>query len=369
MTFIDDQAVAALRGAATANHGGTARCIDRPGPSRRAGLMRAVHCADAWAPPPLTGWRSVARHLGARNLGPGRREQIRESWRQLIRRQLGSPKIIAVFSPAGGVGKTTTAVHLGHALALVRGDLVTALDANPHSGNLVKRVSEPHSALGAGELHRAAESLLRCTDLLPYVTRAESGLWVVRSGPDTGARLGADEYRHILQVLGRYSSLIVVDLGTGMREPGFLAIAEAADALVAVAAPQDEGAEAAVDAIDRVNQRFPDRNRASTIVINAVRAKSRGLDFGELAAGSELYVDQVLRVPHDPHLATGGASRWALLSGQTRDAYLQTAATIITLLHEQGHPAPESPPAPLPGLQLAWQAPRKGQSREGLDYS
>jgi MinD-like ATPase involved in chromosome partitioning or flagellar assembly len=254
-----------------------------------------------------------------------------------------------VFGPGGGVGKTTTALHLGHVLAMVRGDLAVALDANSHSGNLVKRVHEPHSPLGAGDLSRVAQSLSRCTDLTPYVTRAETGLWVVRSDPDAGSGLGATEYQHILQVLSTYASLLVIDLGTDMREQAFLAVAETADALVVVAPPEAEGVEAAVDALDGANERFPGQSRASVVVMNAARAQPRTPDIGELAAGSQLFADQVLYVPHDPHLATGGICRWDLLSRHTQDAYLHLTATVVTLLHEQEHPADELAP-PQPGV-------------------
>jgi MinD-like ATPase involved in chromosome partitioning or flagellar assembly len=261
-----------------------------------------------------------------------RREQLRDYWRQIIRQPLTAPKMIAVLSARGGTGKTTTAAHLGHVLAMVRGDLAVALDANPDSGNLVMRLGEPRSAYGAPGLHRAADHVLRCTDLLPYVTQADSGLWVVRSEADDGTRLGADEYQRMVRVLSRYSSVIVADLGTGMREPVLLALAGAAHALVAVAAPTTEAVEAAVDAIDGINQRLPDRNRAAVIAVSAVSAHSAELDTAELAAASDFYVDQVLQIPHDPHLATGAACRWALLSQHTQDAYLELAATIIGLL-------------------------------------
>jgi MinD-like ATPase involved in chromosome partitioning or flagellar assembly len=265
-------------------------------------------------------------------IGGGRRERMRESWRELIRTPAGSPKIIAVFSPRGGVGKTTTALHLGHALAMVRDDLVVAIDANPDSGNLVKRVSEPHSPYGMGDLCQAAGQLARCTDLLPYVTQTPSGLWVVRSDPEAATRLGAGQYRLVLQALARYASVIVVDLGTGMREPAFLALAGAADALVAVAGPTHQAADAAVDAIDWVSQRIPEKDRACAVVVNAAMPGAPVLDVGKLAAASDFYVDQVLQVPHDPHLATGDACRWALLSRHTQDAYLQLAAAVMTLL-------------------------------------
>jgi len=256
-----------------------------------------------------------------------RRERTRASWRELAGAAVDSPKIIAVFSPRGGVGKTTTAVHLGHALAMARSDLVIAVDANPDFGNLVKRISEPHSPYGIADLCRAAGQLVRYSDLMPYVTQAPSGLWVVRSDLDPAARPGPGQYRLVLQVLSRYASVIVVDLGTGIREPAFLAVAAEADALVAVAEPAGPTAEAAADGLDWIREHLPDRTRSAFVVMNAVRSGQASLDAGQFAATHA--VDQVFDIPHDPHLAVGDVCRWALLSPHTQDAYLRLSAAIM----------------------------------------
>jgi MinD-like ATPase involved in chromosome partitioning or flagellar assembly len=305
---------------------------DPPAPLRPAQLpARDERPGDAGA----VRLGSTPGRAGTDHPAGGRLDRTRDGWRQLIAKPVTSPAVVSVFSPRGGVGKTTTAVHLGHALAMVRGDLVVALDANPDSGNLVNRVSEPHSAYDAADLHRAAGLATRGSDLLPYLTQADSGLWVARSGQHSGARLGAAEYRRILQVLDDYASVIVVDLGTGLREPAFLAIADAADVLVTVAEPSAEAADGAVDAVDWVSQRIAGKSRGCALVINAARPGFPALDtaeVAEVAAASDLYVDQVLQVPHDPHLAAGGVSRWALLSPRTQDAYLRLAAAVMTLV-------------------------------------
>jgi MinD-like ATPase involved in chromosome partitioning or flagellar assembly len=239
-----------------------------------------------------------------------------------------------VFSPRGGVGKTTTALHLGHALAMVRGDLVVAVDANPDFGNLVERVGEPHSKHGAGGLLHAAGRLACSSDLLPYLTRAGTGLWVARSDDDPAGRLGVKEYRLLLETLGRHCAVVVVDLGTGMREPTFLSIADAADALVVVTEPDSEAAESALDAIDWVSQRISSRDRVCALVVNAARPAPAAVNAGEIAAASGFYVDQVIQIPHDAHLATGRVSQWNRLAVRTQDAYLQLGAAIMTLACE-----------------------------------
>ena len=53
---------------------------------------------------------------------------------------------LAVMSVKGGVGKTTTTVGLGSAFASLRGDRVIAVDANPTSGTLARRIPEQSTA-------------------------------------------------------------------------------------------------------------------------------------------------------------------------------------------------------------------------------
>lgn len=252
----------------------------------------------------------------------------------MARRSLVGPTVIAVFSPKGGVGKSTTALQLGQVLSVLRGDLVAALDANPDSGNLVKRVREPYSVYAAGALAKQASQAARYADLMPYLTQADTGLCVVRSDPGATARLGPEQYREILAVLARFYQVIVVDLGTGMREPAFLSILDAADAVVAVTTPSFDSAEVVAEGVDWLTGRFPDKITAATIVLNAVDAEPCGLDTARLGEQLGARVARVQSVPHDAHLARGGVPQWQLLKSRTQDAYLELAATVIDTLHD-----------------------------------
>jgi MinD-like ATPase involved in chromosome partitioning or flagellar assembly len=297
-------------------------------------LLRPENYLREQSEPPVIGWQRIAWRLGGRRVRPGARERRHRRWARLARRPLGSPKVIAVFSPKGGVGKSTTALQLGQVLARVRGDLIVALDANPDSGNLIKRVAEPYSPRGASELRRQSEHVMRHSDLLPYVTEAEGGLCVVRSDTAAAGRLGPVEYRDVLGVLSRFYSVIVVDLGTGMREPAFLSIVDAADAVVAVTRPSFDSAEVLLEGIDWLSKRFPLKLATATVVVNAAHAASRDLDLDRLDEDLRRQVANVLRVPYDRHLAAGGVSQWLLLSARTQDAYLKLAATVVDALPE-----------------------------------
>jgi hypothetical protein len=72
-------------------------------------------------------------------------------------------------------------------------------------------------------------------------------------------------------------------------------------------------------------------------VVNSARPGRSSVDVRTLATANGLFVDQLAQVPHDPHLAAGGISQWALLSSQVQDAYLWLAAGIVSLLTDPGN--------------------------------
>jgi MinD-like ATPase involved in chromosome partitioning or flagellar assembly len=281
---------------------------------------------------PELGWQRMAFRLGARHVHPGGRELRYREWHRQIRRPVDGPKVIAVFSPKGGVGKSTTASQLGHVLATVRGEQVAALDANPDSGNLVRRVSGRYSTFSASDLYQDAGRLERYSDLVPYTTQTSSGLSVIRSDPSVGRRLGPDAYQDILTLLSQFYSTIIIDLGTGIREPSFLALMRAADAVIAITGPGFDAVEVVIEGIDRLSRDFPAKIGAGTALINAVeRGRGRaGMDRPADKLGTRMA--QVQCVPRDRHLAAGGVVHWELLSGKTQDAYLDLAAAVVRTL-------------------------------------
>ena len=64
--------------------------------------------------------------------------------RAITRPQLARCATIAVVSPKGGVGKTTTTALLGTLIAHLRRDLVLAVDANPDYGSLGRVLCPAH---------------------------------------------------------------------------------------------------------------------------------------------------------------------------------------------------------------------------------
>ena len=272
-------------------------------------------------------WRQLIWPTSARNISPGRRERAQLDWQQRIRRQLATPKVVAVISPKGGVGKSTTALELGHVLARLRGDLVVALDASPGSGSLVKRLPRPHSRYHAGHLRADSAQISRFSEILPYVTQADSGLYALSSNQNPDRHLGPADYLDVLDALTRFYSLVLVDTGASIHEPAARAIIHAADVLVAVTDTTFEATEVVLDGLGwlRTQEHLP----RITAVINAVRPGTCGGCSRQLAADLGQQADHVVLVPHDPHLTAGRTAQRQLLGRQARDAYLNLAATVI----------------------------------------
>ena len=80
--------------------------------------------------------------------------RAREAWRNtdyqhrldelILASRLQRCATIAVMSPQGGVGKTTTAALLGSLLAFLRHDRVVAVETNPDWGSLGRRLAPDH---------------------------------------------------------------------------------------------------------------------------------------------------------------------------------------------------------------------------------
>jgi MinD-like ATPase involved in chromosome partitioning or flagellar assembly len=282
------------------------------------------------ADPPAMGWRRAAWRAGARWLGPGRHEVQHHEWTWLIRQPLSAPAVIAVVSPKGGVGTSTTAILLGEVLARLRGHLVAAVDAKTGPGDLITRVPGPHAILGAADLYKNVERLRRYTDLAPYLSHSASGLCVVRSSPNTDPALGPAEYRSLLDLLGKFYCVVVVDLGTGIREPAFLAVMEAANAVVPVTEPSLDATEAVIEGLDWLSRRFPGLIRTATAVINQTQRTRHGQHPDRAADALEDWVAQVVRTPADRALAAGRVPSWPKLATATRHAFLELAAAVIS---------------------------------------
>jgi MinD-like ATPase involved in chromosome partitioning or flagellar assembly len=206
---------------------------------------------------------------------------------------------IAVVSPKGGVGKTTTTFVIGNLLADRLRLKVLAVDASPDFGTL---------AALAPEQRRSASSLAALLDEMPrlscaaevrrFVSRLPSGLQLLGAPADaeTMQEMTPRLYGELLAFLGQYYEVILLDLGTGITDPLAQFALQRADQLVLVTTQEWVTATTVEGAI-----RYIEPTRA-TLVLN----QARGGDAGDSRAVAQQFAERSLpltiTVPFDERL-------------------------------------------------------------------
>jgi putative peptide zinc metalloprotease protein len=281
---------------------------------------------------PRHGWRRtlyVATN-GRVNLGPSAAERREQERASRVRTTLRAPRRVVVLSRKGGVGKTTTALMLGHTFAVHRGDRVVALDANPDAGSLIYRVRRESpetvtSLLGEREL------VSRYADVRRYTSQTPSRLEVVASDDDPSITqaLTDGDYRDAIGLLERHYSLLLIDTGTGILDNAVQGILRETDQIVVVMPPALDGARVAAATLDWLDQHgHPDLVETAVAVINTTRAAARWVELDLIEKHFTARCAGTVRIPWDPVLEAGAQADLDDLRPATRDAYLELAEAV-----------------------------------------
>lgn len=290
--------------------------------------------------PPSHGWRRLLWRLSGGRLipGPSGAEVAARAQLDRLTTPLGRPRTVAVISTKGGVGKTTTTLGIGNALAAYRGDRVVAIDCNPDAGSLAYRVAETPVASTSLDLVEAIEAgrVDSYSAVRTFVTTTASRLEVIGS-PDDPRRARAvakEEYATILGELRRHYQLVVADCGTGVLDSATRGVIGQADQLVVVTTPAQDSARAVMFLLDYLTEQGHDRLvKEAVVVVNHVQARPAArVDLERMAEGFAGRVGGVVVVPHDPELAAGDTAPLDSLAPSTIDAYLDLAGQIIDTL-------------------------------------
>ncbi len=299
---------------------------DKPSPVPTAPRRGTTHVP---APPPPKGRRRFV-FFGRRDRADGLTADRERELMALCRVHLPRVRRIAVLSRKGGIGKTTTALLLGHQFATLRGDHVVALDANPDAGSLGDRIPrETHGTIT--DVLRQAGSLRSYTDIRGLTSRAASGLEVVASDndPRITEALGWSDLQRVMNVLSRHYGIVIADTGTGILDPATQGVLAAADQIVVCAAPSIDSSRVTaltLDWLDQNGQRSLVEN--AVVAINGVQDGIGDVDL--LQHYFERRVRGVVRIPFDRHLAQGGETDLEELAPPTRGAYLTLAGMVAT---------------------------------------
>ena len=264
-------------------------------------------------------------------------ERARDAWRSSdystrLAGVIAAPRLarcvtIAVVSPKGGVGKTTTAALLGTLFSMIRSDRVVAVDSNPDHGTLGRSLTAEHPIFVDDLLEVIDQPALTVTMLERFLGRGAHGLLVLPAPTDYDRmeRLGHDAYERVIHRLQELAGIVILDCGAGLTHPATRAALEAADQLVIVSDAEPLTASVVVEAARRLRD-----ERSYTLVVNKLPRSGVRLDLAELA-GELSPARGVIRVGNDPEAATrvaDGSFRWETAPESWQLAFRELAAVL-----------------------------------------
>jgi putative peptide zinc metalloprotease protein len=262
-------------------------------------------------------------------VGPSSAELHRRELVAQVKTPIRGCRTVAFVSRKGGVGKTTTCLLAGHTFASHRGDRVVALDANPDAGTLGYRLRRETEETIATLLHDRA-ALHRYADVRAYSSQAESRLEVI-AGDD---RPEADAFERAavheaVSLVERHYNLVCLDTPAGVLSPAARGVLDAADQLVIVSPTGLDGARAASSTLDWLEEHGrADLTFSAVAALNGVRSERGDVDVNRIEEHFASRCRACVRIPWDPHIATGAEVDLEELRPGTRDAFLELAAAI-----------------------------------------
>lgn len=312
---------------------------ERPEGPEPAAALTADRLLTRSAAAPVSGWRRwlYQATLGYVNLGDSDQVRIQRAMEHRIALRLGErTRYVPVLSRKGGVGKTTVTTLLGMVLAELREDRVIAMDANPDRGTLSDR-SPGRADFTARQLVKDRFTVDSFAQLSNYTARDGSRLDVLASDTDPMVAHAFDDadYRAVTDILGRYYSIVLTDSGTGMVHSVMKGTLEKADAVVLVSGGSVDEARLASETLSWLEAHGrQDLVAKATVVINMVAGNRTLVNIDEIEQHFLSRVKNVVRIPHDRHLAEGSRIRLGQLKPATRAAAVELAALVVDELQQ-----------------------------------
>ena len=287
---------------------------------------------------PQGGFRGAMYRLtsGRVNFGPSQ-TQIRLAERDSrISRSLERPYSTVFLSFKGGIGKTSTAVGVGLALAQARGVPPIAIAADPDSGDLAERLLGEDEMLrlqprSITDLVRNIPRVKTWTDLSGYITQVDR-LHVVagEQDPAVSDSLTADGYRRVHELVQNFFSVVLTDCGTGVTHNAMSGILAKADSVVIATGYAFSGVKRAVSTVDWLANHGYEKLAQEAIIVltdkdNVSIRVQKDMVRTHLASHSR----QVFVVPNDQTVADGDRISLERVHPRTREAWAEVAAALI----------------------------------------
>lgn len=207
-------------------------------------------------------------------------------------------RVVAVYSPKGGVGTTTVAVNVAVAAARKRPDKIVLVDLDLQFGGVATHLNLDAKQTIVDVVRD--EAALREPELLrTYAMRHDSGLHVLAAPihPEASELITPDHVVHIIGTLLESYDAVVIDAGSILDER-VLHVFEVAEAIILPVYPEIAALKAVHALLDYLNEAGTFGAKA-TFVLNNMFAREilRPRDI-ESALGQRISMD----LPYDPFL-------------------------------------------------------------------
>jgi MinD-like ATPase involved in chromosome partitioning or flagellar assembly len=284
--------------------------VEGNGPAEDAGRAAAISRRDVYGRPMVAG-RPVSETSPQKLIYSLRRrvstelERREEELDTRLRRLAGVSRAntIAVISPKGGVGKTTTSFLIGDLLSSALKLRVVAVDANPDFGTLASLApDDARSAHSMADLLEQSPQVDSAAELRRYISHLPSGLHLLGTPAEAELmeELTPERYRDLLQLLRRYYDVVILDLGTGITDPLAHFAIEQADQNVVVSTPDWVTSRTVLDALGYLNL-----DRATLVLNQAPRARRHTGSREEIESTfARRAISTRVTIPYDERLRT-----------------------------------------------------------------
>ncbi|WP_407938827.1 MinD/ParA family ATP-binding protein [Micromonospora rubida] len=256
----------------------------------------------------------------------------------VLRRELGTSRVLAFANPKGGVHKTTATVLAAATVGSVRGRGVLAWDDNELRGTLGLRAGSARHArtirhligdLAQIEIREGAELLASLDD---YLRHASDGSYDVLAGeesPRFAQRLDQFTVKRVLELLRRTHDVVCVDTGNNVESPNWRTVMQAADQLVVTTVPREDAAFSADWMLDLLHEVGMGELADNAITLISCPTPGRSPLQDDLERHFATRTRAVAVVPYDPALETGSSIEYEQLQPETRQAWLRAASTML----------------------------------------
>jgi pilus assembly protein CpaE len=199
-------------------------------------------------------------------------------------------RIVAVYSPKGGVGTTTIATNIAVAAALKRPDRVVIVDMSLQFGGVASHLNLPPRQTLA-DIVRDETAMRESEIMKTYAMRHSSGLHVIAArSPEGAATITPELLETVLRILLEGYDSIVIDVGSNLDERT-MTVLDAAETVVLPVYPEMTALNAVTNLLDYFNEVGSIGGKSMFVLNNTFAREILKLKDIETALGTKISID------------------------------------------------------------------------------